>query len=184
MTRSITPKVRGQRISEQELIRESQAALEIAGVPNHHRGLYVHDLAAAVVANPQPLFCQLQHKRPKSPLNEAWIRGYQLVFAYLATVRPDHNALVLTKAAISIEYPQLTGLIPHSELDVDAFDALPRPYPLNFDQSVDRYMKGYDPKPIAVDKPVESRPESPSRGKRSSRRTSPTKSARRAKSGS
>jgi hypothetical protein len=187
MTRDIALKVRGQRISEKDLIKESQNALRTAGVPNHHRGLYISDAAAEVVGNPLSLFSQLQRKPAKKPLSPAWIRAYQIVLAYLATVA--ERPLELTRKTIELEFNNINEVIPRSDIGLTDFDNIPSAPALQFDGHVAKYMKIYAPKvepheEVEPPPPVEVPPESsPRPAKRSARGRPSPRSGRKPKAG-
>lgn len=96
----MNPNLRGQRISRQELIIESQEVLQNAGVGNHSRAQFLVEVSREVVGSDNPLFCQLQPKI-HSHESESWIRAFSLVFQYLT----EHN-LQSTLSAVEAEFNQ------------------------------------------------------------------------------
>jgi hypothetical protein len=82
---------RGGRVSQADLVRESRAILEKAGVGPHCRALYLSGIANEVIASENPAFRQF---RPHVLIRKsiAWNRAYAVVFQYFA----EHN-LQLTK---------------------------------------------------------------------------------------
>jgi hypothetical protein len=104
MTGSLANKLRGQRISEVDLIRESQQALLTVGVPHHERSRFIAEVATEVVRNPAPIFCQLQ---PKMVVHTsgAWIRAYQLVLAYLADYELQETEATVKLELTTLEQP-------------------------------------------------------------------------------
>ncbi|OHT13297.1 hypothetical protein TRFO_16628 [Tritrichomonas foetus] len=97
---SLNPNLRGQRISREELIAESQEVLLNAGVGNHSRAQFLVEVSQEVVGNDNPLFCQLQSKI-HSHESESWIRAFTLVFQYLS----EHD-LQSTLSAVEVEFGQ------------------------------------------------------------------------------
>lgn len=90
--------IRGQKISRQELINESQEVLQNAGVGNHSRAQFLVEVSREVVGSDNPLFCQLQPRIHKHE-SESWIRAFSLVFQYLT----EHN-LQSTLSAVEAEF--------------------------------------------------------------------------------
>jgi hypothetical protein len=76
-------RLRGQRISRQELVDEAQQTLKDSGVPNYERASFVNQLAKFVVGNTAPIFCQLQPKITPRP-SPAWVHACELVSSYVA----------------------------------------------------------------------------------------------------
>lgn len=96
----MNPNLRGQRISRQELILESQEVLQNAGVGNHSRAQFLVEVSREVVGSDNPLFCQLQPKI-HSHESESWIRAFSLVFQYLT-----EHSLQSTLSAVEAEFNQ------------------------------------------------------------------------------
>jgi hypothetical protein len=144
-------KLRGQRISEADLIKESQQVLIAAGVPHHERSRFVSGVAEEVVRNPDPVLCQLQ---PKMVVHTsgAWIRAYQLIFAYLA----DHE-MSLTEETARLELTTLDQPIQGSteivsdigELDFEAGQDA-------FRDRVERYSKAGQQSAESEPEPIEA----------------------------
>jgi hypothetical protein len=169
-------KIRGQRISESELIREAQAALIEAGIPNRQRAKYIRNLTRVVVGNGTPVLAQLQPKtgRPKHHFlsrldpgfSPAWIRAYQFVAAYL-----NENGLKLTRQTVATEFPALEGTIQSPQSgpqELISYYATPRA----FEVYVDRFLKSLEPKVrvIEVPPPIEI----PNRRKKGRGKASPS----------
>lgn len=96
----MNPNLRGQRISRQELISESQEVLQNAGVGNHSRAQFLVEVSREVVGSENPLFCQLQPKI-HSHESDSWIHAFSLVFQYLT----EHK-LQSTLSAVEAEFNQ------------------------------------------------------------------------------
>jgi hypothetical protein len=108
MTRTpLEAKCRGQRISQAELVIESQERLRECGVPNHQRAQCLSLLTQHVVGNPNPVLCQQQPKRPrfKGALPPAWRRAYGLVLNYL-----KERNLEFTINTVTLERPDILEL--------------------------------------------------------------------------
>jgi hypothetical protein len=94
---AIERQIRGQRISDEELIAESQDILRKGGIQNYARAEFVTLLAKVVVGNPAPILCQLQ-PRTRSKASSAWIHAWDLVSSFIAS-----NNLPLTLDTMNTE---------------------------------------------------------------------------------
>ena len=108
-------RLRGQRISRQELIEESRKVLDAAGVANNARAKFVTEIARIIVGTPEPIYTQLQPKIIQHD-TQAWIKAFALMFQYLN----DHN-LTETIAAIEAEFGQ--GPLPNEVLEDQGIDS-------------------------------------------------------------
>jgi hypothetical protein len=97
--RPLPPQVRGQRISQAELLEEARAALDELGVNNLLEAEYISELAKAVVKDRQPILCQ-QRPKVRPVQDKFWNYAYTLVGDYLAEMN-----LALTQQAAEIEFP-------------------------------------------------------------------------------
>ena len=93
-------RLRGQRISRQELIEESREVLEDKGVANNIRAKFITEIAKVVTGSDEPLYAQLQPKIIQHD-SEAWIKAFILVFQYLK----DYE-LPVTVSAMECEFGQ------------------------------------------------------------------------------
>lgn len=108
-------RLRGQRISRQELIEESRRVLDEAGVANNARAKFVTEIARIVVGSTEPIYTQLQPKIIQHD-TQAWVKAFALMFQYLN----DHN-LTETIAAIEAEFGQ--GPLPNEVLEDQGIDS-------------------------------------------------------------
>jgi hypothetical protein len=101
--RLLPPQVRGQRISQAELLEEARTALEELGVNNLLQAEYIAELAKAVVKDSQPILCQ-QRPKVRPVKDKFWKYGFTLVREYLAEMN-----LALTQQTAEIEFPPFTS---------------------------------------------------------------------------
>jgi hypothetical protein len=94
---SLELQIRGQRISDEELIVEAQKVVRECGVQNYARAEFVNLLAKLVVGNPAPVLCQLQPK-PVQKTSPAWVEAWDLVSSFAAS-----NNLSLTLDTLNTE---------------------------------------------------------------------------------
>jgi hypothetical protein len=94
---AIERQIRGQRISDEELIAESQEILRRGGIQNYARAEFVNLLSKVVVGNPAPILCQLQ-PRTRSKASSSWIYAWDLVSSFIAS-----NSLPLTLDTMNTE---------------------------------------------------------------------------------
>jgi hypothetical protein len=78
----MSARLRGQRISRAELIKEGRDVLEAAGVRNHSRAVLLSRATSEVIASDNPLFAQLRPRVGRRD-GEPWARAYALVLQYL-----------------------------------------------------------------------------------------------------
>jgi hypothetical protein len=90
-------RIRGQRISHQELVAEAQAVLLRSGVKNQAQADFINLLSKVVVGNPNPIFCQLQ-PRIRESCSPSWLSAWDLVSSYIA-----QNNLALTLDTLNVE---------------------------------------------------------------------------------
>jgi hypothetical protein len=93
----MSARLRGQRISRDELIRESRDVLKNAGVRHHSRALLLSWASAEVITSDNPAFRQLQPqvlKRDSTP----WVRAYAIVSQFL-----KEHGLAITLATAATE---------------------------------------------------------------------------------
>jgi hypothetical protein len=108
-------RLRGQRISRQELVDEAQQTLKEAGVPNYERASFANQLSKFVVGNSATIFCQLQPKITPQP-SSAWVRAYELVSSYVAganlrlTLDTMNTELGQTKRSLKVSIRSLQDL--------------------------------------------------------------------------
>ena len=151
MSTSLNPNLRGQRISREELIAESQEVLLNAGVGNHSRAQFLVEVAQEVVGSQNPLFCQLQPKI-HSHESESWVRAFGLVFQYLV-----ERDLQSTLSAVEVEFGQ--GELPQEITRrggefVAEFQALmnyaPPPRGTTFKERVSKYIEEVEQRDIRL----------------------------------
>jgi hypothetical protein len=93
----MSARLRGQRISRDELIVESREVLKNAGVTNHSRALLLSGATAELIKSDNPAFQQLRPrvlKRNSIP----WIRAYAIIAQYL-----EEHRLPITLETIQTE---------------------------------------------------------------------------------
>lgn len=138
----MNPNLRGQRISKEDLINESQEVLLKSGVGNHSRAQFLSEVCQEAVGSQNPLFSQLQPKI-RSHENQSWITAFRLIIQYLV----EHE-LRLTIKSIESEFNQ--GKLPkeltdYNQVEIDdKFEQIlrassPLP-PKSFQERVEEYM--------------------------------------------
>ena len=108
-------RLRGQRISREELIEESRKTLEEAGVANNARAKFIKEVSKEVVGSRDPLYAQLQPKIIQHD-SQAWIKAFALMFQYL-----NDNNLTETVSTIEVEFGQ--GPLPDEILEDQGVDS-------------------------------------------------------------
>jgi hypothetical protein len=108
--KELPSRVHGQRISRPELVLESRAYLERAGVANNLRAEFISHVARLVVKNPNPLFAQHQPATAESQLTALyWADAYDLVARFLSD-----NKLAFTRGTADTELPAFVGRLGYS----------------------------------------------------------------------
>jgi hypothetical protein len=129
---SLDRRLRGQRISHAELVKESQQQLQECGHGNIFRAKFIRLLAEAVVSGDSPILFQQRPSIREPPTNH-WQDAYRLVWRYLQ----EHN-LHLTREAALTEFPQFPTIEPlvsgqqssaHFRALVQKSDSEPPPFP-------------------------------------------------------
>jgi hypothetical protein len=90
-------RLRGQRISRTELIRESRETLQRFGVGNHSRAAFIRKISSEVVGSTEPIFVQLQPKLLPHD-TDAWANAFSVVFEFL-----KRNKMTLTLETVEVE---------------------------------------------------------------------------------
>jgi hypothetical protein len=96
-TVALRRKVRGQRISHEDLVAEAQQVLLESGIRNYTRADFVNRLAKVVVGNDAPILCQLQ-PRARENCSPSWLYAWDLVSSFVA-----QNNLALTIDTLNVE---------------------------------------------------------------------------------
>jgi hypothetical protein len=103
---SLERRLRGQRISHAELVKESQQQLQECGHGNIFQAKFIRLLAEAVVSGDSPILFQ-QRPSIRDPPTNHWQDAYRLVWRYL-----QEHSLDLTREAALTEFPQFPTIEP------------------------------------------------------------------------